>query len=231
MQFSGSGRQAEGEIENGTFHGRWHFSFDQYDDPKYVHFGTLRVLNDDTLSPGAIWPMHPHREIEVVTYCAEGEFRHADQRGLGNILEKGWVQHTTVGRGMFHSEVDNRSDIPMRFIQLWFIPSEPRLVPSVEVLLSPGAIWPMHPHREIEVVTYCAEGEFRHADQRGLGNILEKGWGQHTTVGRGMFHSEVNNRSDIPMRFIQLWFIPSEPRLVPSVHVLPAFATGKSIQS
>ena len=97
--------------------------------------------------------------------------------------------------------------------------------------LSPGAIWPMHPHREIEVITYCAEGEFRHADQRGLGNILEKGWGQHTTVGRGMFHSEVNNRSDIPMRFIQLWFIPSEPRLVPSVQVLPAFATGKSIQS
>lgn len=124
--------QAEGEIENGTFHGRWHFSFDQYYDPENIHFGTLRVFNDDTLSPGAIWPLHPHREIEVVTYCAAGEFRHADERGVGGVLEQGWVQHTTVGRGMFHSEINNRPDVPMRFIQMWFLPSERGLTPAVQ---------------------------------------------------------------------------------------------------
>ncbi len=124
--------EARGQIENGTFHGRWHFSFDQYYDPAFVQFGTLRVFNDDTLSPGATWPLHPHREIEVVTYCAEGEFRHADQRGQGGVLKKGWVQHTTVGKGMFHSEINNRPDIPMRFIQMWYIPSEPRLEPAVQ---------------------------------------------------------------------------------------------------
>ena len=124
--------QARGSIENGTFHGRWHFSFDQYYDPDFMHFGTLRVFNDDTLSPGAVWPLHPHREIEVVTYCAQGEFRHADQNGEGGVLKKGWAQHTTVGRGMYHSEINNRPDEPMRFIQLWFIPSQRGLEPAVQ---------------------------------------------------------------------------------------------------
>jgi hypothetical protein len=124
--------KAQGEIENGTFSGRWHFSFDMYHDSDYMRFGNLRVFNDDTLSPGAVWPLHPHREIEVVTYCAAGEFRHADEHGKGGVLKKGWVQHTTVGSGMWHSEINNRKDIPMRFIQMWFLPSQPDLKPSVE---------------------------------------------------------------------------------------------------
>ncbi len=124
--------QIEGKIQNGTFHGRWHFSFDRYYDPEYTHFGTLRVFNDDTLSPGAVWPLHPHKDIEVVTYCGDGEFRHADEHGKGGVLKKGWVQHTTVGRGMWHSEINNRKDIPMRFIQMWFLPSQHGLTPSVE---------------------------------------------------------------------------------------------------
>jgi redox-sensitive bicupin YhaK (pirin superfamily) len=124
--------QAHGRIQDGTFDGRWHFSFDRYHDPEYVRFGSLRVFNDDTLSPGAVWPLHPHREIEVVTYCAGGEFRHADQRGAGGVLRKGWVQHTTVGTGMLHSEINNRPDEPMRFIQMWFLPSRYGLEPSVE---------------------------------------------------------------------------------------------------
>lgn len=124
--------QAQGEIQNGTFQGRWHFSFDQYHDPGYMNFGTLRVFNDDTLSPGAVWPLHPHREIEVVTYCADGEFRHEDENGKGGILKKGWVQHTTVGSGMWHSEINSRKEVPMRFIQMWFFPSKKGLKPSVE---------------------------------------------------------------------------------------------------
>ena len=124
--------RAHGSIQNGSFLGRWHFSFDQYHDPGYMHFGTLRVFNDDTLSPGAVWPLHPHHEIEVVTYCADGEFRHADEHGEGGVLKKGWVQHTTVGSGMWHSEINNRPDAPMRFIQMWFSPSKQGLKPSVE---------------------------------------------------------------------------------------------------
>jgi redox-sensitive bicupin YhaK (pirin superfamily) len=124
--------QIDGAITNGNFHGRWHFSFGEYQDSRFEDFGTLRVFNDDTLSPGAIWPLHPHRDNEVVTYVAEGEFRHADEHGEGGVLKKGWVQHTTVGRGMWHSEINNRPDRPMRFIQMWFYPSKRGLPPAVE---------------------------------------------------------------------------------------------------
>ena len=124
--------QTGGEIDNGTFRGRWHFSFDDYRDPDNMRFGTLRVFNDDTLTPGATWPLHPHKDNEVVTYCAEGEFRHADEQGKGGVLKKGWVQHTTVGRGMMHAEINNLPDRPMRFIQMWFIPRERGLPPAVE---------------------------------------------------------------------------------------------------
>jgi len=128
----GSIYQVDVPIDGGSCHGRWHFSFDRYYDPEWMRFGTLRVFNDDTLTPGAVWPLHPHREIEVVTYCAGGEFRHADENGEGGVLKEGWVQHTTVGRGMWHSEINNRKDAPMRFIQMWYTPSAPGLEPSVE---------------------------------------------------------------------------------------------------
>jgi len=103
-----------------------------YSSPRYNNFGNLRVLNDDTLSPGAVWPLHPHTQNEVVTYVAEGEFRHEDERGKGGVLHKGGVQHTTVGRGMYHSEINNRKDIPMRFIQIWYMPEMLNMTPSVE---------------------------------------------------------------------------------------------------
>lgn len=125
---------AHGRVDNGTFTGRWHFSFAEYRDPEHTSFGSLRVFNDDTLSPGAVWPLHPHRDIEVVTYCAGGEFRHADENGAAHVLMPGWVQHTTVGRGMQHSEINNRADRAMRFVQMWFTPRETGLEPSLEVL-------------------------------------------------------------------------------------------------
>ena len=124
--------QIDGAISQGSFHGRWHFSFGDYSDPEFQDFGTLRVFNDDTLTPGAVWPLHPHQDNEVVTYCAAGEFRHADERGKGGVLKKGWVQHTTVGRGMWHSEINNLPDQPMRFIQMWFYPARHDLEPSVQ---------------------------------------------------------------------------------------------------
>jgi quercetin 2,3-dioxygenase len=123
---------AGGQIEHGSFFGRWHFAFGPYHDDVFTGFGALRVFNDDTLSPGAVWPMHEHHDIEVVTYCAAGRFRHADQNGPGGVLEKGDVQHTTVGTGMHHSEINGSPDNSMRFIQMWFTPSRRALAPSVK---------------------------------------------------------------------------------------------------
>lgn len=60
------------EVEGGWFHARWHFSFDHYRDPENDGFGAMRVFNDDRLVPGAVWPLHPHKDVEALTYVVEG---------------------------------------------------------------------------------------------------------------------------------------------------------------
>jgi quercetin 2,3-dioxygenase len=118
--------------EGGWFSANWHFSFDQYWDEANMGIGDLRVFNDDRLVPGAAWPMHPHRDIEGITYVAEGTFEHADSRGNGGILHPGAVQRATLGSGMQHSERNGSKTEPMRFIQMWIMPSRRGLEPSIE---------------------------------------------------------------------------------------------------
>jgi redox-sensitive bicupin YhaK (pirin superfamily) len=122
------------EKEGGWFHARWHFSFDDYMDPEWMQFGSLRVFNDDRLVPGVAWPMHPHRDIEGLTYVVEGTFQHADNlRGEDYpVLPAGSVQRMTLGRGAWHSEQNASDTEPMRFIQMWIMPRELGLEPSVE---------------------------------------------------------------------------------------------------
>jgi redox-sensitive bicupin YhaK (pirin superfamily) len=91
------------------------------------------VFNDDRLVPGAIWPMHPHRDIEGLTYVVEGTFRHQDDvGGAPGPLPAGSVQRMTLGRGAWHSEQNASETEPMRFIQIWILPSERGLEPGVE---------------------------------------------------------------------------------------------------
>jgi hypothetical protein len=127
-------RDAEiSDVDGGWFRARWHFSFDTYHDPEYMQFGTLRVFNDDRLVPGAVWPMHPHRDIEGLTYVVEGSFRHEDDvGGPPGPLPAGSVQRMTLGRGARHSEQNASETDPMRFIQMWILPAEPGLEPGVE---------------------------------------------------------------------------------------------------
>jgi quercetin 2,3-dioxygenase len=118
--------------EGGWFTARWHFSFDRYQDPDNMGWGPLRVFNDDRLVPGAIWPLHPHRDVEGLTYVVEGTFRHEDDQGGGGVLPAGSVQRMTLGSGAWHSEQNASETEPMRFIQMWIMPSERGLPPSLE---------------------------------------------------------------------------------------------------
>jgi redox-sensitive bicupin YhaK (pirin superfamily) len=122
--------RAGGNTKRGYFQGLWHFSFDRYRDPDWIHFGTLRVYNDDIISPGGEWGIHPHRRNEVLTYVMKGEFTHEDEHGVGGTMTKGAMQHTTMGTGMWHNEINSRDDEEMRFIQMWFFPVEEGLEPS-----------------------------------------------------------------------------------------------------
>jgi hypothetical protein len=121
------------DVDGGWFRARWHYSFDTYVDPEYTSFGTMRVFNDDRLVPGAVWPMHPHRDIEGLTYVVEGLFRHQDDAGgAPGPLPAGSVQRMTLGRGAYHSEQNASETEPMRFIQIWIMPAERGLPPGVE---------------------------------------------------------------------------------------------------
>jgi len=121
------------DVDGDWFRARWHYSFDSYYDPAYLSFGTMRVFNDDRLVPGAIWPMHPHRDIEGLTYVVEGLFRHQDDvGGAPGPLPAGSVQRMTLGSGAWHSEQNASETEPMRFIQIWIMPSSQGLTPGVE---------------------------------------------------------------------------------------------------
>ena len=119
--------------EGGWFSARWHFSFDHYRDPANDGFGAMRVFNDDRLVPGAVWPLHPHQDVEGLTYVVEGSFRHEDSvGGAPGPLPAGAVQRMTLGSGALHSEQNASSDAPMRFIQIWILPDTAGLAPEVE---------------------------------------------------------------------------------------------------
>ncbi len=117
----------------GWFEARWHFSFDRYRDPEQEGVGALRVFNDDRIVGGAEWPMHPHQDIESLTYVVEGDFLHADSLGNNGRLEAGAAQVMTFSHdGDLHSEKNGSADAPMRFIQFWILPSTRGLTTSVQ---------------------------------------------------------------------------------------------------
>ncbi len=119
-------------IDGGWFRARWHFSFDRYVDRRHMGIGTLRVFNHDTLVPGAVWPMHPHRDIEGITFVVAGEFEHRDSLGNGGVLLPGGVQRMRLGSGAEHSEGNHSASAEMQFVQMWILPWERGLAPDVE---------------------------------------------------------------------------------------------------
>lgn len=119
--------------DGGWFRARWHFSFDHYWDEEQMGVGPLRVFNDDHIVAGAHWPMHPHQDLESLTYVVEGEFEHADSLGNGGRLEAGGAQVMTFSHvGAHHSERNASTDQDLRFIQLWILPGDEDMDTSVQ---------------------------------------------------------------------------------------------------
>lgn len=107
------------------------FSFADYFDRNNMHFGPLRVFNDDTVAPQNGFPQHPHSEMEIVTLVLDGEVTHEDTMGNRTAIQAGEVQRMTAGTGLAHSEM-NRKDGQLHLYQLWFMPSQRGLAPSYE---------------------------------------------------------------------------------------------------
>lgn len=112
-----------GGANHGWLDAKHHFSFAGYHDDARVHWGDLRVWNDDTIAPKTGFPPHPHRDMEIITYVREGAISHQDNLGNKGRTEAGDVQVMSAGTGIQHAEY-NLEDVTTRIFQIWIIPSQ-----------------------------------------------------------------------------------------------------------
>jgi quercetin 2,3-dioxygenase len=113
---------------------RFTFSFDQYYDAKHVHFRALRVLNEDVVAPAQGFGMHPHRDMEILTWILEGALAHRDTSGGSGVIRPGELQHMSAGTGVMHSEFNPSKKEPTHLLQIWLLPERKGLKPEYEEL-------------------------------------------------------------------------------------------------
>lgn len=111
----------------------WHtFSFANYHNPERLHFGALRVLNDDTVAPGMGFGRHQHDNMEIISIPLEGDLEHGDNMGNKAIIKQGDVQAMSAGTGIVHSEKNASNDKQVKFLQIWVFPNQRNVEPRYD---------------------------------------------------------------------------------------------------
>ncbi|MBX3473750.1 MAG: pirin family protein [Planctomycetes bacterium] len=131
--------QDRGHYDHGWLKTAHTFSFADYYDPENHHFRALRVINEDRVAGGGGFPMHPHRDMEIVTYVLEGQLEHKDSLGNHGRIMPGIVQRMSAGTGIVHSEFNASDTIPVHLYQIWILPNARGVQPGYEERALPGA--------------------------------------------------------------------------------------------
>ncbi len=121
-----------GHANHGWLSSHHSFSFASYHDPERMHFGALRVLNDDVVAPGRGFGMHRHENMEIISIPLEGDLEHKDSMGNTAVIRHGDIQVMSAGTGIAHSEYNKSPDQPVKFLQIWIIPQRAGVAPRYD---------------------------------------------------------------------------------------------------
>ena len=127
------------------------FSFGEYHDPKFMGYRSLRVINEDKVTPGAGFDTHGHRDMEIISYVLKGAIEHRDSLGTGSVIKPDDVQIMSAGTGIRHSEFNPSNVEPVHFLQIWIIPERDGLMPRYEQRTFPKAA----KHNRLRLVGSC----------------------------------------------------------------------------
>jgi redox-sensitive bicupin YhaK (pirin superfamily) len=123
---------SRGDANHGWLHSKHTFSFANYYNPERMHFGVLRVLNDDTVAAGMGFGTHPHDNMEIISIPLEGDLEHKDSMGNTTVIKNGDIQVMSAGTGIQHSEYNKNKDQAVKFLQIWVLPNKRNVTPRYD---------------------------------------------------------------------------------------------------